>query len=38
MTLPSNAQRILTSPLLIIPTVVIAVSIAFIANLWRKNR
>lgn len=30
-------QRVLTSPLLIVPTIVIAVGVAFLANLFRKN-
>jgi len=34
----SSTQRILTSPLLILPTVIVAVTVAFVANLWRKNR
>jgi len=38
MTLHSQTQKLLTSNLLIVPTVIVAVSVAFLVNLWRKNK
>lgn len=38
MTLTSKTQRVLTSPIFLIPTVIVVVGLAELINLWRKNR
>lgn len=38
MTLGSKTQKVLTSNIFIIPVAVVAVTVAWLTSLWKKNR